>query len=132
MFGRLILPSDAVQTLREQRFAMAEARDCLRWKQADDALQDSMPARNIAAFCSDPRSVPRFQEIERKQGNKQDGKEPDRKLRRSSNRIYEYLAAPHNGLIDQHLPAGALSAVAILKFKLSVSQLENADVGIVS
>jgi len=111
---------------------MAEARDCLRWKQADDALQDSMPVRNIVAFCSDLRSVPRFEEVEREQGNKHDGKEPEGEFRSSSNSIYDYWPAAHNGLIDQHLPAGALSAVAILKFKLSVSQLENADVGFAS
>jgi hypothetical protein len=66
--------------------------------------------------------VPRLQEAEREEGNKQYGKESGRELRRSSNSIYEYLTAPHHRFVDRHLAAGALSAVAILEFKLSVAQ----------
>src|SRR5882762_6387910 len=57
---------------------------------------------------------------------------PFRKSRRSLNRIYGHLAVTHHGLVDQHLPAGALSAVAVLEFKFSIAQLKNADVRLAS
>src|SRR5882762_413453 len=79
-----------------------------------------------------PRRVRRFQKAEQERGNNKYGKESGRELRRFSNRIYDHLPVAHKGLIDQHLPAGAFSAIAVLKFKLSVSQVENADVGFAS